>query len=136
MSPSSPVREITSMAELTALLASTTYVAVDFYAEWCGPCKQISPQFGALAREHAELGRHLVFAQVNVDRARDVAAHHAIRAMPTFLFFKAGRKVAVHGHPEIQGADLPRLRAAVAKLAGLARQRCVEDDAAAAAAGK
>lgn len=127
----SPVREVSSMAELTALLASATYVAVDFYADWCGPCKQISPQFGALAREHAGLARHLAFAQVNVDRARDVAAAYGVRAMPTFLFFKAGAHVAVHGAPAIQGADLPRLRAAVAKLAGLAQKRCADDDAAA-----
>ncbi|GAW24022.1 hypothetical protein ANO14919_136010 [Xylariales sp. No.14919] len=83
------VHKITSLAELRALLAATTYVAVDCYADWCPPCRAIAPVFSQLADSHAVKGQ-LAFAKVNVDHVKDVAAELGVTAMPTFVFFRKG----------------------------------------------
>jgi thioredoxin 1 len=114
-----------SLPELQALMAANTYVAVDFYADWCPPCKQIAPIFARLATQHAVPGQ-LAFAKVNVDHAQDVARAYRITAMPTFLFFKDGKQVAVNGNAAIQGANPPVLMAAAEKLGGLAQKRAAE----------
>ncbi|GAP92647.1 putative thioredoxin 1 [Rosellinia necatrix] len=119
---SDKIQHISSSAELAALFSSTTYVAVDFYADWCPPCKAIAPVYEKLAAQHAVEGV-LAFAKVNVDRAQDAARAHGVTAMPTFLFFKDGRQVAVNGQPMIQGADPRSLGAAAEKLGGLAKKR-------------
>ncbi|TGJ82322.1 hypothetical protein E0Z10_g6446 [Xylaria hypoxylon] len=83
------VYKVSSLAELRALLASTTYVAVDFYADWCPPCRAIAPVFSQLADSHAVKGQ-LAFAKVNVDHVKDVAGEYGVSAMPTFVFFRKG----------------------------------------------
>jgi thioredoxin 1 len=119
------VHHIGSIAELDALYASTTYVAVDFFADWCPPCKAIAPVFASLAAAHSVPGV-LAFVKVNVDHAKDVALRYQVSAMPTFLFFKDGRQVAVNGQVMIQGADPRSLGAAAEKLGGLAKKRAAE----------
>ncbi|KAF4120091.1 thioredoxin 1 [Geosmithia morbida] len=119
------IHHITSSAELSALFSSNTYVAVDFFADWCSPCRAIAPVFAQLAARHSVDGQ-LAFAKVNVDHVRDVAAQHRVTAMPTFLFFKEGRQVAVNGQAAIQGADPRTLGAAAEKLGGLAQKRAAE----------
>lgn len=119
---SDKIQHITSSADLTALFSSTTYVAVDFYADWCPPCKAIAPVYEKLAAQHAIDGV-LAFAKVNVDHVQDAARTHGVTAMPTFMFFKEGRQVAVNGQKMIQGADPRSLGAAAEKLGGLAKKR-------------
>ncbi|KAI1101151.1 thioredoxin-like protein [Jackrogersella minutella] len=116
------LHHINSLAELQSLFASTTYVAVDFYADWCGPCKVIAPHYETLAKQHSTPGA-LAFAKVNVDHAQDAALAYGVSAMPTFMFFKEGRQVAVNGQPVIRGADPRALSAAAEKLGGLAKKR-------------
>ena len=95
------VHKITKDNELDALLSSTTHVVVDFYADWCPPCRAIAPIFSKLADSHSLKGR-LAFAKVNVDHVKNVAARYGVSAMPTFVFFEKGapKGVAVQG---IQG---------------------------------
>ncbi|KAI2779399.1 thioredoxin-like protein [Daldinia loculata] len=119
------LHHINSLAELQSLFASNTYVAVDFYADWCGPCKVIAPQYESLAKQHGVPG-FLAFAKVNVDTAQDAARAFGVTAMPTFLFFKEGRQVAVNGQAAIRGADARSLAAAAEKLGGLAKKRMAE----------
>ncbi|KAK8015102.1 hypothetical protein PG990_008398 [Apiospora arundinis] len=113
---------INSQAELDELFKSTTYVAIDFYADWCGPCKVIAVPLAELSRTYSLPGLFAV-AKVNCDVARDVAAQYNITAMPTFMFFKDGRKVAVNGNPHILGANLPTLKEAITKLGDLAAKK-------------
>ena len=119
------LHHVTSSAELQKLFASTTYVLIDFYADWCGPCKTIAPVYANLSKKHSIPGV-LGFAKVNVDHVGDVAAQYGVSAMPTFLAFKEGKLVAVNGAPQIRGADVKALNAAAEKLGGLAKKKAEE----------
>jgi thioredoxin 1 len=63
-------------------------VLVDFWAEWCGPCKMISPILDELAQEYD--GR-LKIGKINIDNEQGLASKHGIRAVPTLLVFKNGQ---------------------------------------------
>lgn len=66
-------------------------VLVDFYADWCGPCKMMAPFVDELARE--KQGTALV-AKLDTDRAPSIQANFGVRGIPTTIVFKAGREVA------------------------------------------
>lgn len=133
------VHKVLKPAELDALLSSTTNVVVDFYADWCPPCRAIAPVFSRLADQHA-IKAHLAFAKVNVDHVNDIAARYAISAMPTFVFFEQGKPTPValsgtvnlgspsvvagkdgKGVERVRGADVKTLTAVVEALGEKAR---------------
>jgi len=63
-------------------------VIVDFWAEWCGPCKMIAPMLDEIAREKADAVK---VAKVNVDENQSLSLKYNIRAIPALLFFKNGQ---------------------------------------------
>ena len=69
------------------VLQSTTPVLVDYWAEWCGPCKMIAPILDDVAREYA--GR-LKIAKLNIDENQDTPPKYGIRGIPTLMLFKNG----------------------------------------------
>ena len=73
------------------VLQSAEPVLVDFYAEWCGPCKAMAP---ALEQVAAELKGKVKVAKLDVDQNPGITQKYAIQAMPTLLIFKDGKKVA------------------------------------------
>lgn len=65
-------------------------VVIDFWAEWCGPCKHISPIVEELAEEYKD---KVLIGKYNVDDGSDFSLEHNIRNIPTILFFKDGKMV-------------------------------------------
>ncbi|HIC20082.1 TPA: thioredoxin, partial [Candidatus Poribacteria bacterium] len=82
--------EITDGNFEEVVLNSDTLIVVDFWAEWCGPCKQIAPVLEELAAEHADTYK---IGKLNVDESKENAMQYGIRSIPTMLVFKDGQVV-------------------------------------------
>ena len=81
---------IESVQEYDKILAENKSVLVDFYADWCGPCKMAGPVVEALAGIHTGVK----FVKVNVDNNPDIAQRYGIMSIPTMIAFKNGEQVA------------------------------------------
>ena len=72
------------------VLGAEKPVVVDFWAEWCGPCKQIGPALEEIA---SEMGEQVTVAKVNIDDSPNAPSKYGVRGIPTLLLFKDGEVV-------------------------------------------
>ncbi len=87
---SESVMEFTDANFDAEVVNAETPVLVDFWAEWCMPCKMIGPIIDELAGEY---GERVKFGKVNIDSHRQAAMQHGIQAIPTLLLFNGGQVV-------------------------------------------
>jgi len=88
------IRQETPVLELNSLnfddsLLKNKLLLVDFWAEWCGPCKTMHPIFSRMARKYD----HVRFARLNVDNSQDIAKKFGVQSIPTFIMFKDGKVI-------------------------------------------
>ena len=87
----SAIKHVTEDTFESEVLKSETPVLVDYWAEWCGPCRMIAPMLEDLATEY---GDRLRIAKMNVDENQATPAKFGIRGIPTLMLFKNGEVVA------------------------------------------
>lgn len=82
------VKHIKDTAEFEGVISNGTVAVVDFYADWCGPCKMLGPVIEEFANEQDETKVSVV--KVNVDDLEEIAAKYGVFSIPTIIFFKDG----------------------------------------------
>jgi len=92
-------------ANFDSIIQDTRPVVVDFYAEWCGPCKAQSPILKAIA---AELGDRVRVIKIDVDQNPEIANRYNIQSVPTLIIFKEGeakyRQSGMHSKSQLMNA--------------------------------
>ena len=83
-----PVMDLNS-SNFDDALSKNKLLLVDFWAEWCGPCKSMHPIFSRMAKKYGRIR----FARVNIDNSQDIAMKFNVKSIPTFIMFKDGEIV-------------------------------------------
>lgn len=86
--------------------AGSRLVVVDFYAQWCGPCKRIAPELDQLAADNP----NVVFLKVDIDALESIAVEYEVTSMPTFVFLKKRRRL-----DRFTGANMDKVLSLVKK---------------------
>jgi thioredoxin 1 len=94
---SDKVTYITTLNEIP----KTGAVVIDFYADWCGPCKRLGPEFSKFSNEYTTI----TFLKVDSDQAEDLCKHYEVSALPTVLFIKDGDIISI-----IKGFSLDKMK--------------------------
>jgi thioredoxin 1 len=96
------MRHITSIQELTELINKHHFIVIDFYAQWCGPCKRISPAIDDLSKERPDV----MFVKVDIDDVdEELRERFMVSVMPTFIFLQQGHIIGC-----VEGADLNAIK--------------------------
>ncbi|ODQ65205.1 thioredoxin-like protein [Nadsonia fulvescens var. elongata DSM 6958] len=105
------IQTISSLEEFTRSITSQKHVVIDFYAEWCGPCKAIAPLLQQLEDQYARQGVAFIKINVDTEATRTIVQSFEVTAMPTFVFLTNQQEVK-----RVKGANTSELKAAVAQL--------------------
>eukprot|EP00833_Pecoramyces_ruminatium_P017436 jgi/Orpsp1_1/1191468/evm.model.d7180000086039.1 len=101
-----PIIHIKSEVEYNKYVSQGKLTVVDFFAEWCGPCKNIAPRFENLSNAY----RNANFLKVNIDEMNSLASGLSVSSIPTFIFYKSGK--TLH---RITGANYNELESTIKK---------------------
>jgi len=82
-------------------------VVIDFFADWCGPCKKLGPYFSEFATKYEKI----IFLKVNTDEAEELAKHYSVSALPTILFINNGDVISI-----IKGFNVDRMASELEEL--------------------
>ncbi|MDQ5890269.1 MAG: thioredoxin 1 [Candidatus Dependentiae bacterium] len=105
------VTKITSANFNAVVINADKPVIIDFFAEWCGPCRQMAPIFEELSKE---LANSYIFGKIDIEEDHDLGVNHGITSIPTLIFYKAGKQVgAVSG-----GLSKQEIKAKLATIFG------------------
>jgi len=115
---------------IDSAIAENDILLLDFWAEWCGPCKSFAPVFEAAAERHSDLA----FGQVDIEQQQEVAQMFGIRSIPSLAIFREGQLIMLEAGamPEstleqaietVRGLDMDQVRADLAKRAQSAREQ-------------
>ncbi|RNJ78533.1 MAG: thioredoxin [Nitrosopumilus sp. B06] len=78
---------VLNMGNFDGIISADSYTLVDFWAEWCGPCKMMHPIFESLSKKYP----HIRFARLDVDSSQGVASRYSVSSIPTFIMFRNGK---------------------------------------------
>ena len=78
--------KILTKADFDSVISAENTALIDFYADWCGPCRMLAPTIEAIAEERSDI----LVAKVNVDNSPELAVRYGISSIPTVLVFKNG----------------------------------------------
>ena len=87
------VKDVTDQNFQQEVLEAAKPVLVDYWAEWCGPCRMIGP---AVEQTAAEQGHRIKVAKLNIDQNPATPSRYGVRGIPTLMLFKGGQPVATH----------------------------------------
>jgi thioredoxin len=82
-------------------------VILDFYADWCGPCKKLGPLFSDLSNQYS----NITFIKIDTDNAEELAKYYEVSALPTVLFINDGDVISI-----IKGFDSNKIKSEVEEL--------------------
>jgi thioredoxin 1 len=95
----------------TDVIGSSEPVLVDFWAEWCGPCRMIAP---ALEEISSEMAGKVTVAKLNIDENPDIAVKYGVRSIPTLMIFRDGKPAAVQVGANAKGKIVEWINNAIA----------------------